>query len=789
MTTLDEHALSMLLHITQEPLLVLSKEYIVLNINLCAEQKLNIKKKNIIGTSLTKLCSIHELQKCVTTQLNQITLQIKNNSYSCYAVIVKTSEPNTNIHIDTLPNETNLLSPQSINNVTFDFLDTIIAEIPVSVYWMNKNYIYLGCSNSMAKLLNLPSRHDIVGKTYADLYDKKSAAFYKKSDKSVIEHGMSLSLEEPLYQPDGTKLIYISKKVPLYDGQGNVMGMLGISTDITERKKMEHDLKLAKEAAEAADRAKTEFIANMGHDIRTPLTGVIGMAELLENSLENEKQKTEAHIIHDSGEELLSMLNDILDDIKAGNINDGELHLEPFDIHQCIEDLIKLERPTTTTKHLGLFVEMGETVPQIIISDRKKIHRILLNLLGNAVKFTKSGHITVTIKCAERNKDKIKLQFSVSDTGIGIPKELQDKVFERFYRTSPSYKGIYKGHGLGLHIAKTYIERLGGHITLMSKEGVGSTIQFDLPCQTSKNETAFPSKHNNKHGSSLPINKTENTNYLYPLCLLIEDNSTALVVLESFLSKAGCQFKSVTNGEDALSLIKLHHFDLIITDIGLAGISGTEFCALTRSWEQTNNYTSQPIIGLTGHARDATYDECIASGMNDVYSKPANLEMIRTLIATYITNASLPKNNSLDTSSNYLGIDLPATEAELFQLDQFALLDCVEGIKNCGDNESLFKDMLTLMISQELPTELEHMRLAFTKQDFPSVEKIAHKIKGGGVYLGLTRMKYACQYVERYWKSGERHLIEPLVHQAIQVIEISCTYVSEWLNNTSNIKE
>ncbi|MBL7479559.1 ATP-binding protein [Legionella bononiensis] len=779
MTILDGHALSMLLHIIQEPLLVLSEEYRVLDINQSAEHKLNIKKTNILGSSLTQICSIHELQKCSSTQLNQITLQIKNYSCLCYAVLVKTLNKKSERSTSKQPHENKLVPADNINKVTFDFLDTIIAEIPVSVYWMNKDYIYLGCSNSMAKLLNLPSRHDIVGKTYADLYDKKSAAFYKKSDKSVIEHGMSLSLEEPLYQPDGTKLIYISKKVPLYDGHGNIMGMLGISTDITERKKMEHDLKLAKEAAEAADRAKTEFIANMGHDIRTPLSGVIGMAELLENSLENEEQKFEAHIIHDSGEELLSMLNDILDDIKAGTINDGEPHLAPFNIHQCVDDLIKLERPTTTTKRLGLFVEMDEAVPQIIISDRKKIQRILLNLLSNAVKFTKSGHITLTIKCVERKKDRVQLQFSVSDTGIGIPKELQTKVFERFYRSSPSYKGIYKGYGLGLHIAKTYVEQLGGHITVISQEGVGSTVQFDLPCHISQNETVQPSKHNKKPASSLSIDKIENANTLSPLCLLIEDNPTALVVLESLITKAGCQFKTATNGEEALNLIKLHHFDLIITDIGLPGISGTEFCALTRTWEQTHNQSSQPIIGLTGHARDAAYDECIASGMNDVFSKPANIELIHSLIKTYITDSSLPKTARLDTTPNSIGIDLPATKEELFQIDQFVLFDSEEALKNCGTIDIL-KEMLILM-TYDLPADLIQMKKAFELKDYPLIEKTAHKIKGGAVYVGTTRLKYACQYVERYWKSGQRELFDLLFQQAVNTIDETIKYIEGWL--------
>ncbi|BCA95165.1 hypothetical protein TUM19329_15260 [Legionella antarctica] len=168
--------------------------------------------------------------------------------------------------------------------------------------------------------------------------------------------------------------------------------------------------------------------------------------------------------------------------------------------------------------------------------------------------------------------------------------------------------------------------------------------------------------------------------------------------------------------------------------------------------------------------------------MNDVFTKPANLQLIHTLIETYFSNPSLPKNETVEKAPTSLGTDLPPTEAELFQLEQFALLDWEEGIKNCGGNESLLKEMLTLMISQELLSDLEQMKLAFSKQEFTTIEKIAHKIKGGCVYLGLTRIKYACQYVERYWKTGERKLFNQLYHQAVKTIEESCTYINDWLS-------
>ncbi|ADG25510.1 ATP-binding protein [Legionella pneumophila serogroup 1] len=523
-----------------------------------------------------------------------------------------------------------------------NYYTSVIDKIPCYVYWKNTSFEYMGCNEMAAKFFGFKSTSDIIGKNDFDLFqDPDFAKNYQEQDKQVFSTGEPiLKMPSDLKDRNGMVTNTLVSKVPITNLSGSIVGLVGITVDVTELTK-------AKEAAEAANQAKTAFIANMSHDIRTPLTGVIGMSELLENTVKDPEQKEEAHMLHDSGEELLNMLNDILDDVHAGFMDKEDIRIETFDLYQCIEDLVKLERPTTVMKHLELIVHIGKSVPRYIQSDRKKIHRVLLNLLGNAIKFTPKGQITIQVACLEVSGKNIHLQFKVSDTGIGIPTSLQEKVFERFFRISPSYKGIYKGHGLGLHIAQSYVNLLGGHIALISEEGKGTTFYFDIPCQTGTQKKIKTNKLTNsskKIDSSLPTSsnsqltpklssKTEENS---PYVLLVEDNNIALKVLELILSNEGYRFKSASNGEEALALIQTESFDLVITDLGLPGISGCELSVKIREWEKKHSKKPLPVIGLTGHTKDSSEKGCLASGMNNVFTKPVTPELIRNIINKYL---------------------------------------------------------------------------------------------------------------------------------------------------------
>lgn len=667
-------------------------------------------------------------------------------------------------------------------------LKTILDNFPSDVYWKDINGVWVGLNTHCLKslhqmgILKAPDEVEVIGKTDYDIFNKATADSYRVNDQNVLTNQREITIEEKVVLPNGNSIYLHSTKKPLFNENNEIIGLIGNTIDITSMKSIEHELQQAKEKAESANRAKTEFIANMSHDIRTPLTGVIGLSELLEHSLDNPEQKEEARLLHDSGEELLNMLNAILDTVQADKLDDHSVNERAFNLYQCIEDLVKLERPTTTLKNLGLNVDIDSDVPRFIISDKTKIHRILLNLLGNAIKFTQTGHITIGVSKLEENDNQQHLEFKVSDTGIGISEEAQKKVFDKFFRVTPSYKGIYKGHGLGLHIVQSYVNLLQGHITLTSKEGVGTTFSFDIWCgkDLSNNATLVAEQPQQSLSPNNTIHDLANSSTHLTHFLLVEDNPTALRVLESLMSAMRYSFTSASDAETALTLFNANHFDCIITDIGLPGMSGTELASTIRALEQHLNRKKTLIIGLTGHAQQTARPECMASGMDDVISKPATIPIIRETLTHLLAQDTQTLDDAPTSTNSNLGFELPETEDGLFDLSLFPLFDIAHGLSQLNDM-ALFSSLTKDYVSDLIQSDVNKMSEAFNEHNWDEVERLAHKLKGGAAYIGIKRMLYACQYLERYHKAGHSKLLEPLYNQVIAVNDETVTVIKRWI--------
>ena len=558
-------------------------------------------------------------------------------------------------------------------------LDYIVAFMPGHVYWKDLEGIYLGCNDRQARSLGLVSSAEIIGKTDFELpWPAGSAEIFRKNDLQVIETGMSVVAEEKALI-DGEKSILLTEKIPLQDKQGRVIGVLGISVDITDRKKLEAELQIAKEAAEAANHAKSEFLANMSHDIRTPLTGIIGASQLLFDYLRTEESIHILNIIIASSERLLHLLNHILAGISAENINEGLINLEIVDLDDKLKSIYELELPQALVKDLNLKLLIDPKIPKYLKCDILKLERILINLIGNSLKFTeKQGHIEIGAKVIDSNNHMVEIEFSVTDTGIGIPSQQSAQIYDHFARINPADEGKYSGNGIGLFIVKKYIDLLGGTIHFSSKEGEGTSFVFNLKFEI---VTTLDNQYDINKTEKLSLAKLHalskdndegDKKIVHPTILLIEDEPLIRVVIQKLFEGCGATVYAVEDGEKGLIEAKKRKYDLIVTDIGLPDMSGDEFTAAFRQWEKKSTH-STTIAGLTAHADEPLKESCLFAGMDYIFIKPINMEMTNMILnnirkGNRVIQKKGIKNERLSHQSiNFFGFIFISITSGLFQ--------------------------------------------------------------------------------------------------------------------------
>jgi len=362
------------------------------------------------------------------------------------------------------------------------FVLELLRQLPAYVFWKDKNSIYLGCNDAFAHSLGLSSPAEIIGKTDYDLpTTREESDSFRADDQEIIKSKRSkLNFEEHQTLANGKKVILLTNKVPLFDKQKNVIGILGIYHDITGRKKEEEELRKAKELAEVSSKLKTEFIRNMEHDIRTPFSGIYGMAKILHDNEEDEKKKNYLNDIVNSAKELLDYSTAILN-FSRMEASSTPLIAKKFNLPQLIQGLLMMETPAAKLKNLDFSIYLDPDLPSVVIGDRYRLQRILINLISNAIKFTEQGFVKLSVKVAKKiDKKHAILSFRVEDSGIGIAEESRDIIFERFTRLVPANKGLYHGQGLGLSLVKQLVEEMEGDIEVISEIGKGSTFMFTL---------------------------------------------------------------------------------------------------------------------------------------------------------------------------------------------------------------------------------------------------------------------------------------------------------------------
>lgn len=507
---------------------------------------------------------------------------------------------------------------------------------PALMYVKDRN---LAMSFVNAKYLSLfgVAAEDVVGQRGGKHLSDEKRQHVEALDRRVMAEEITVNDTMPMVSKTGEKRQFYLTKFPVYGARGDVVGIGGINTDVTELHEREQELLEAKgkaeraaAAADAANKSKSTFLATMSHEIRTPMNGVLGTADLLSRTELTEDQREFVDIMKESGQTLLDLLNDILDlsKIEAGGV---ELEDQNFSMGELLHATNNLWAPPADERGLGFKVENRITDVDKICSDRTRIRQIINNLVGNAIKFTSKGQVSVLATEHPRNDGTVQLRFEISDTGIGISPEHKATIFQPFTQADSSTTRNFGGTGLGLTICKNLSELLGGEIGVDSVSGKGSTFWFTIVAKRA--DLSKPGGDVSGTLASVPGDRTQRTLHI----LIAEDNKLNQRIISWMLEPLDCQFEVVENGLEAVAALARSTYDIVLMDVQMPHMDGIEAAINIRSVDGPNR--DVPIIALTANAMRGDREKYLDKGMTDYVSKPIDQ---RSLLATIARHSHVP---------------------------------------------------------------------------------------------------------------------------------------------------
>ncbi len=500
---------------------------------------------------------------------------------------------------------------------------------------------------------------------------------------------------------------------------------------LKQRDKINAKLIKAKDDANQSRQEKEDFFAYTSHEIRTPLNAVVGMAKLLGETDLNEGQQKYLKTITGSAQNILFLVNDVLDLTK---IEKGGIELESikFSLHDIIDQIIQSLSFKKFEKKVDIVANIHPNVPRVIIGDPVRFNQILLNLADNALKFTKEGEVTITLRVTDRYEDKVRLFMSVDDTGIGIQPEKLESIFNSYQQEHVSTTRQYGGTGLGLAISKLLIEKMGGEIKVKSKPGVGTSFYFDLWISATDETLDDLNKEQETEGDKLQNMRV----------LVVDDNQLNREIFYDLVEdkQRNVLVDLAEHGEEAIEKLTITDYDLILMDIQMPVMNGYEASAAIRNHpELSEEKRNVPIIAMTAHVLEGVAEKCLDAGMNDSISKPVNLNSLHQKIKALVKRDDI--FGPAKPLQNGVKVDEPEVNGSRINLDN---LNAITG----GKPEKVQRYISIFL--KNIPKDMEQLKLNVQEGQYEDTKKTAHKIKGNLGYMGVTSIQENILYLEGF---------------------------------------
>ena len=547
-------------------------------------------------------------------------------------------------------------------------------------------------------------RKNLIGTEFSKYFTEpeKAGEVYKE----IFEKGSVKDLTLCLRNHNG-KLKDILFNGSVYkDERGKVMGVVIVARDVTEQNRIGKELleakifaelatSIAEEAklkAEDAVRSKQQFLSNMSHEIRTPMNAILGFTKVILKTELTTKQREYLSAIKISGDTLIVLINDVLDlaKVDAGKM---EFAQSPFKLASSLGVVLHLFETKIQEKNLELIKEFDDQIPEVLLGDAVRLHQMLINLVSNAVKFTSKGKITISVRLLKEDKKSVSIQFSLTDTGIGIKKDNQKLIFENFQQASNSTSKVYGGTGLGLAIVKQLVEAQGGVIIVESKLKVGTTFSFTLDFM----------KTNQKAKPEIEYSKLDETNKSFKV-LVAEDIPLNQLLMRTLLDDFGFECDIAANGKIAIDKLQNKNYDIILMDLQMPEMNGFEATVYIRNVMNLKI----PILALTADVTTADLEKCKAVGMNDYLAKPVDERILYSKIVGLISTLEQDKEIT--------------SKVEKIKFTNLNYLD-----QRSKSNPDLMMEMISLYLEQT-PVLIELMKNSLEKKDWITLGAAVHKM-------------------------------------------------------------